>query len=206
MGLLELGLLAAGASAALIGLRAYLKGPRCKWSGNCRVAVLGDSITEFGGYGRYLASRLPRYTFDNHGISGQGTAQIYSRLVNDIIPSGYDEVIILAGGNDLGRPDAVSYVVGNLERMVKAAKRANMRVVLLSLTPWDRVSNTVRQINSKLKVLAPLWGVDDFVNVWPALADANGGLRRGLYNDNMHVHPTAEGHRIMGEAIERDAY
>jgi len=198
-------LIAGGVGALVLGARSYLKGPRCRWSGSCRVAVIGDSITAGGGYARYLERALPRYRFDTFGHVGQGTAVLLDRMLEDVVPGNYDEIIIQGGLNDISRDS--QYIIDGLERMVRAAKASGARVILLSLTPWHRAPQAIREINKQLRWSAPFWGVDDFVDVWTPLADANGALRPDLIGDAaMSVHPNSRGHELMGQAIIDDAY
>ena len=207
MPLLPMFLLLGGGAALLLAARSYLKGPRCRWSGNCRVAVIGDSITAGGGYVTYLEQNLPRYDFHMFGGVGQGTAALLDELLQRVLTENYDEVIIQGGLNDIGRPDAANYIVGNLERMVRAAKSADKRVILLSLTPWHERPELIKEINSQLRLRTPFWGVDDYVNVWSPLADGHGALRSDLVGDAaMSVHPNRAGQRLMGERILADAY
>jgi lysophospholipase L1-like esterase len=171
------------------------------------VAVIGDSITAGGGYVTHLEQSLPRYAFHLFGGVGQGTAALLDELLQRVLPENYDEVIIQGGLNDIGRPDAANYILNNLERMVRAAKAADTRVILLSLTPWHERPELIKEINSQLRLRSPFWGVDDYVNVWSPLADERGGLRADLVGDaTMSVHPSRAGQRLIGERIRTDAY
>jgi len=200
--------LALGGGASLVaGIRAYLKGPRCRWSGSCRVAIVGDSVSAGGGYSNYLTTHLPRYEFQIYGGVGQGTQALFDVLLQDVLPGNFDEVIIQGGLNDLSRPDSSSYIIANLERMVRAAKAAGARVILLSLTPWHQAAQQIKEINKQLRWRAPFWGVDDYVDIWKPLADDSGALRSDLVGDlQMRVHPNRAGHDLVGEKILRDAY
>jgi len=206
MGPLEITLFAGGATLLVFAARRFFKGPRCRYTGSCRVAVVGDSITAGGIYVDALNRALPRYEFDNYGVVGEGTAAILQRLRSVVLPRGYDEIIILAGGNDLGRDNAEDYIANNIGEMVRAAKSTGARVVLLSMTPWSRAPSLIRRVNRTLLLKSPLWRVDDFVDVWKPLADRNGGLRREFIGDQMGVHPNRAGHEVIAEKIFRDAY
>ncbi len=200
-------LIAGGIGALVLGARSYLKGPRCRWSGSCRVAVIGDSITAGGGYVNHLDRALPNYQFDTFGHVGQGTEVLLDRMLREVIPGNYDEIIIQGGLNDIGRSDPQGHVLDGLERMVRVAKGSGARVVLLSLTPWHRAPQAIREINKQLRWRSPFWGVDDYVNVWTPLADEGGALRRDLIGDAaMAVHPNSRGHELMGQRIFEDAY
>ena len=198
-------LVGGGVAAAAIAVWAYLYGPRCRFVGQCRVAVIGDSISAGRGYVDVLDADLPRHEFDVFGGVGWGTTALLAEL-RRALPQHFDEVIIEGGANDLGRPDAESYILGNLEQMVKAARASGARVVLLTLTPWSRDVDTIQAINTALRWRGPLWGAK-VVDVWSPLADQAGGLRAELIGDAvMGIHPNSAGHRLIARAILDDAY
>ena len=89
-----------------------------------RILALGDSLTEgyiddeiswYGGkfypYTRALASML-KIPVDNHGVSGENTKEILTRLQN--IKRKYKYAIILAGTNDLEQKLDVKATITNI--------------------------------------------------------------------------------------------
>ncbi|MWB98688.1 GDSL-type esterase/lipase family protein [Agromyces seonyuensis] len=107
-----------------------------------------------------------------------------------------DVLIVLAGTNDvaLGIPFAES--AANLDRIVEAVGVDEVAVV--SIPPLDLDPAGVESYNAELSELADDRG-------WRFL-DASAGLRtdEGRFREGMTVdgaHPTAEGARVLGEAI-----
>jgi lysophospholipase L1-like esterase len=168
------------------------------------LAILGDSILSGATFTSALRAGLPRYSVDNFSVVGAGSAAIYNTLVSQILHNGYNEVILMAGMNDLDKTEA--YVLGYIERMVKAAKTAGMRVVVVSITPYAANPHMIRTINARLKWYSIFWGADAYVNVWSLLADTDGGLLTEYSGDAMGLHPNTEGQRVMARKILRDAY
>jgi len=201
-------------ASVCIGLSMILRGrmavgepaarSRCSAAHPCRIASIGDSITAHpSGFATYP---IPHATVVQMGVVGQGSAGIRDRLACDVIGSGFDEVIILAGANDLGRRDAAAYITANLRQMVQAASAAGLRVVLLTLTPYHAATSTISSINRTIKAQGRSWGADAIVDVHRPLASVLGHLRPEYVGDRMGLHPNAEGHMVMAVALRQQAY
>lgn len=171
-----------------------------------RTAVIGDSIVAHGGFVSYLSRSLYGRSFDNLGVVGQGTAAIRNDLLNRVIGHGYDEVIIEGGLNDLGRRNPVDYVVGNLQTMVREAKAANLKVVIVTITPYRTSASLIRQINKIILRDGRRWGADVIVDINSPLKNISGGLRQDLIGDNVGLHPNAVGQQLIGQTILSRAY
>jgi lysophospholipase L1-like esterase len=154
----------------------------------------------------FLERELPHRSFTNLGVVGQGTAAILRRLRSQVIGQDYDEVIIEAGINDIGRSDALEYIPRNLARMVREAKTAGLHVVLLTLTPYGAQAGRVRAVNEVIRRDGRQWGADVIVDVYAPLADWRGHLRSDLVGDRMGLHPTRAGQELMGQSILTTAY
>jgi lysophospholipase L1-like esterase len=95
----------------------------------------------------------------------------------------------------------------NFRMMVTIAKAHGIKVLLASTPPangypWRPGLETVapiRAINAWLKVFAKEVGAT-WVDYWPVLADAAGGMKSGLATDG--VHPTEAGYDAMATVIE----
>jgi hypothetical protein len=179
-----------------------------------RVGVMGDSHSEDaelpGRYVGHLSGFCPGIEFRTYGVRGQGVRQMWERFPRDILGRGFDEVIILAGGNDIASGRSVSHIQDYLGRMYRAADRAGMRVVASTLTPhgssplgWDQErQRKLLQVNEWIRSRPS--GVDSVVDAYSLLEDERhpGNLPRafGL------LHLTREGHRQLGNAVYDSAY
>jgi lysophospholipase L1-like esterase len=153
-----------------------------------------------------LDERLPNASFANMGVVGQGSAAIKRRLQQNVLGAGYDDVIILAGINDVGRNNAAQYIINNLREMVQQAKSNGLRVILCQLTPYHGGRGVIRQVNAAIAQQGRSWGADVIVDTHSPLVDWFGNLKSSLIGDRMGLHPNREGQRLMAEAIHRAAY
>lgn len=100
------------------------------------VVAIGNSLTADGGYCRSLEQALPVGSMvDCHGWVGQGAKAVNDR-VTDRALSQADDVIVLAGVNDLASGRGVDYTIEALERIYQRARRLGARVIAVQLTPW----------------------------------------------------------------------
>ena len=113
-----------------------------------RVVFLGDSITEQYQYSStielYLTTRFPKWnlTFINAGIGGDSAGGGASRFKTHVLAENPTCVTINFGMNDGGygkfNPGACANFVKNTETMLDMAKKANVRVALMSPNAVDR--------------------------------------------------------------------
>src|SRR5262245_56468753 len=133
-----------------------------------RIVFLGDSITAQFQYSTYielyLTTRFPdgKFTFLNAGISGDtanGGAGRFQRHVLDEKPTA---VTINFGMNDGGygkfNPDANKLYVEKTKAMLDTAKKAGVRVALLSPNAVDRRNKTngAEYVETQKQFYAPL--------------------------------------------------
>src|SRR5262249_23069515 len=113
-----------------------------------RVVFLGDSITEQYQYSTYmelyLTTRFPKWdlTFLNAGIGGDTATGGANRFANHVLAEKPTAITINFGMNDggyggfnQGRYDGY---VKNTEKMLEMAKKAGVRVALVSPNAVDR--------------------------------------------------------------------
>jgi lysophospholipase L1-like esterase len=168
---------------------------------------VGNSITaNQNGFVSFLDRSLPHRSFANMGVVGEGAAAIARRLERNVVGRGFDEVIIEAGINDIGRRDALEYIPRQLAAMVRTAKAAGLKVVLTTLPPWQDQATRIMAINQRIKNEGRTWGADVIVDIHRPLADWRGGLRSDLIGDRMGLHPTRAGQELIGRAILESAY
>jgi lysophospholipase L1-like esterase len=137
-----------------------------------RIVFLGDSITEQYQYSTdielYLTTRFPKWklTFINAGIGGDTATGGANRFANHVLAEKPTAVTINFGMNDGGyggfNKDRNDAYVKNTERMLEMAKKAKVRVALLSPNAVERRKHpnlklyleTQKQFYAPLKDLA----------------------------------------------------
>lgn len=113
-----------------------------------QIVAMGDSITQAGGYLRYvdmvLATEYPDLKIPkiiNVGVSGQHAENMEPRFKKDVVDRKPQWVTISVGINDvwhrLGQPHdpkVLEQYIENVTKMVDMAQAANIKVILLSPT------------------------------------------------------------------------
>lgn len=171
--------------------------------GVIRMAAVGDSITAAdspdidGGdpgpqsWVSYAAGPNVEYV-GGWAVWGAPTAEMAEGIT---APFDADVLVILAGTNDAGWTP-FEEITANLETIVENAGVET--VVLSSVPPLDRSPENATQLNAQLEDLAEQNGW-----IW---VDSSAELRDGdRFADGMAydgVHPTEEGARVIGEAIQ----
>ena len=181
-----------------------------KKSGEKRIVLMGDSITEFWlKIQSDFFSNKPYYI--GRGISGQTTPQMLIRFRPDVINLQPDVVVILAGVNDIAGntgPTTPEKIFGNITSMVELAKANKIKVILCSVLPaanfnWrpnDKAAATIIQLNQLIKSYADKHHIP-YVNYHAVMADASNGLPKEFSNDG--VHPNLKGYQIMEPLLEK---
>jgi lysophospholipase L1-like esterase len=181
-----------------------------KKSGEKRVVLMGDSITEF-----WLKiqpdffSNKPYYI--GRGISGQTTPQMLVRFRQDVINLQPDVVVILAGVNDIAGntgPTTNEKIVGNIISMIELAHANKIKVILCSVLPavnfnWrpnDKAAETIIQLNQLIQSYAKQQDIP-YVDYHTAMADAKNGLPKEFSEDG--VHPNLKGYQTMSPLLEK---
>jgi lysophospholipase L1-like esterase len=181
-----------------------------KKSGEKRVILMGDSITEF-----WLKiqpdffSNKPYYI--GRGISGQTTPQMLVRFRQDVIELQADVVVILAGVNDIAGntgPTTNEKIVGNIISMIELAHANGIKVILCSVLPaanfnWrpnDKAAETIIQLNQLIQSYAKQQHIP-YVDYHTAMADAKNGLPKEFSEDG--VHPNLKGYQTMSPLLEK---
>ncbi len=144
---------------------------------NDRIVFLGDSITEQYGYSSdielYLTTRFPsgNFTFLNAGINGDTATGGANRFKNHVLAENPTAVTIDFGMNDGGygafKPDAAKRYAEKTAAMLDMAKKAGVRVALVSPNAVDKRTNpglatyqeTQQRFYAPLKELAAEHGV-----------------------------------------------
>lgn len=170
--------------------------------GALRVAAIGDSITDadsvdliggdIGEQSWLSYATGPDLAFVGGWARwGATTAEMVAATPD---PLDADVLVILAGTND-ATSTPYDEIGANLRELTTRAGIGS--VVLASVPPLDRSPEAAQELNTYLQTLADAEG-------W-TWVDASAGLREGrLFAPGMSydgIHPTAEGARVIGEAI-----
>ncbi|WP_191906718.1 SGNH/GDSL hydrolase family protein [Microbacterium lushaniae] len=168
-----------------------------------RMAVVGDSLSEgdsadFSGGDFGDRSWLP-WALDERVVFAGGWAvsgALTEAMAENVRPYDADVLVILGGTNDL----ALGIDLRDTQRhLVEIADTASVeRVVLVGVPPIDFAPDTVGPYNQALRELAAERGWE-FADAAADLRAPDETFREGLTWDGLH--PTAEGARLLGEAI-----
>ncbi len=163
---------------------------------------MGNSITE-----NWKNSDSAFFAGNNvcRGISGQTSPQMLVRFREDVINLKPAVVVILAGINDIAEntgPSKLENVLGNIISMAQLAQAANIKVVLSSVLPANRIgwrptinpTEKVIQLNQMIKDYADKNNIV-YLDYYSAMVDDKKGLPLPLSGDG--VHPTPAGYKAM---------
>ena len=152
---------------------------------------LGDSLTADAAFSEYFSP------MKNRGIGGQTTEQILER-VDEAAREKPSKIFLLAGINDLAREVPVDTVVANYRKIVKAIHSASPQTKVfvesvLPVYPPKYSKDLNPQIQALNKQLESLASSEDctWLNIAPAMSDANGILKAEYTKDGLHM--TSEG-------------
>jgi N-acetylglucosamine-6-sulfatase len=148
------------------------------------IVFLGDSITEGGDWTAWF----PEARAINQGVSGDTTDDVLARM-GPVIAAGPDEISLLVGTNDLGQRLSVEHLVRNIQFLLVELRRElpGTRMLLQSIMPRAaEFAEQVQEANIHLRQFASTVHAQ-FLDLWPALADANGAIRSELSDDSLHL-------------------
>lgn len=187
----------AQSNAELIGLDAKVK-----------VVFYGNSITR--NWYRMHPDFFTSHGFTGRGIGGQTSSELLVRMRQDVIDLHPQTVVIMCGTNDIAQNNgsiSLENVMGNIMSMCELAKAHKIQPILCSVLParsfrWNPyvtdAPKKIRELNNMIKAYADKNHIT-YVDYYSAMVADDGGLRKGLSNDN--VHPTEAGYDIMEPII-----
>lgn len=171
-----------------------------------RIVFLGDSLTAGPGlaleetFPALLEERLQRDGIPaeivNAGVSGDTSAGGLRRL-DWILRQEPDLLVLELGVNDGLRGQPISGIEQNLRKIVRRARKAESRVLLLGL----RIPPSYGEEYSRsFRNLYPRIAEDLDVPLVPFLLEGVAG--RPALNRPDGIHPNAAGHRILADTVE----
>ncbi len=153
------------------------------------VVFLGDSLTEYGLWSEWFLGR----SVVNRGIGGDTSAGVLRRL--DTSTGSQRKLSLLIGTNDLALGVRIPAIAANVGAIIDGIRRTApaTEIYLNGVLPRARrFRDRVRELNDALLAVADERTVV-FLDLWPALADADGALRRDFTMDKLHL--TGAGYR-----------
>jgi lysophospholipase L1-like esterase len=193
----------------------------------CRVALIGDSLTDFrvggGGFVRYLEKKSPRSTFTNYAKGGAMVNQMRRHFESVVLaepPGRFTHVIVFGGVNDLYSDETAGRTPAKIEAdlsfMIAASKQRGWRVVALTVAPWggftryfnERRSATTRELNAWILEQARNGTVDGVVDAFSLLSCGDPERLCPEYEppfkDGLHF--GKGGHDRLGQALYESAF
>lgn len=157
------------------------------------IVFLGNSITDGGEW----AELFQMENIKNRGISADVVDGVRERLrqVTDGKPA---KIFLLIGINDVSHNLSAGRIASEYEKLVGEIRRQSpdTRLYIQSVLPinndFGRYKNlrgcekTVLELNERLREIAARNGAE-YVDLWPALADADGKLDQQFTNDGLHL-------------------
>jgi lysophospholipase L1-like esterase len=175
-----------------------------RWDPNPGIrAQIGSQLDRRSQYGYWAERHLPGTSFRNCGAPGERTDEIARRL--DSCTRGADALIVQGGVNDLAAGIEPTEAAANLRSMVRAGKRRGLDVAIVELLPWNGgypdAAGEIRELNRLIGRIARTEGAK-LIRWYRVLEDPArpGRMRLHLTSDN--AHPSIEGYRLLGEAVE----
>lgn len=173
-----------------------------------KVVFYGNSITR--NWYKMHPEFFRSHGFVGRGIGGQTSSELLVRMRQDVINLHPQTVIIMCGTNDIAQNNgtiSLENVMGNIISMCELAKANKIQPILCSVLParsfrWNPYVTDapaqIRKLNALIKTYAEANRIT-YVDYYSAMVAEDGGLRKGLSNDN--VHPTEAGYDIMEPII-----
>lgn len=134
-------------NAAAPGAASSLRNEAAAPKQSCKVALIGDSLTDYGahggGYARYLEERCPGSDFVNFAKGGAMVNQMLRRFEETLArePRGsFTHVVVFGGVNDLYSDETAGRTTTKIEADLTAlyagARALGARVVAITVAPW----------------------------------------------------------------------
>ena len=172
-----------------------------------RVVVLGDSLA--AGYGVEPQEAFPallqqkvdasglRFTVVNAGVSGNTSADGLARI-DWLLKRKMDVLVLELGGNDGLRGVPVTAMRDNLQAIIERVKQrypeARILVAGMRLPP-----NLGLDYTDAFRKVFPELAKKNNATLIPFLLEGVGG--KPQLNQDDHIHPTADGHKIVAENV-----
>jgi lysophospholipase L1-like esterase len=163
-----------------------------------RVVFLGDSITAGGYWNEWFVE----HSTLNRGINANTIEDVMGRLETALHTP--QLVSLMIGTNDLSglglsrEPKKIAAQMQELVRRIRVLA-PTARLLVNSVSPRSAFfAARIRELNQYYRQIAAE-ATADYVDLWPAMADADGAIRKVLTTDGLHF--TGEGYRVWAEVL-----
>lgn len=167
------------------------------------IVFVGDSLIAEGPWSELYCP------IKNRGIGGETTSGLLDRL-DEVTESQPRKIFLPVGTNCLAADIPVAQVVRNYRKILERVRQESprTRVYVISVLPVNqRVTHgpvhdnaTIRELNSRLRDLTGQFEDVAFLDVFDALTDASGDLRKDLTTDGLHLN--LDGYLVLGRLLE----
>lgn len=147
-------------------------------------AFVGDEFTLEGDW----ASWFPERSTITLALPGGTTDDLLAQRA-DLVAHRPAAVTMLIGSNDLIRRKSVEHLVRNIQFLMVTLRKElpGSRLLLQSLPPAEPSrADQLRDANRHLRQFSSTINAH-YLDLWPALADADGQLKRELTDDHRHL-------------------
>lgn len=147
------------------------------------VAMVGDSITEGGDWGRLISGVRTA----NFGVSYDRTSGLLARL-GQLEKAEPSKILLLIGANDVGNFVPNAEIAANLRAILRRMKEfvPADRILLQSVMPREpEFEATIVGLNRAVAAIAAEEGVA-YLDIYPSLVDG-GRLNPALTDDSLHL-------------------
>jgi lysophospholipase L1-like esterase len=167
------------------------------------IIFAGDSLVADGPWAELYSP------IKNRGIGGETTAGLLDRL-DEVTESQPRKIFLLVGTNCLAADIPVAQVVRNYRKILERIRHESPQteVFVISVLPVNQQlrhrpahdNRAIHEMNDRLRDLVGQFERVAFVDVFDALTDANGDLRKDLTTDGLHLN--IDGYLILGRLLE----
>lgn len=160
---------------------------------NNDIIFLGNSITDGGEFSEIFKNP----NIKNRGINSDTVDGIAKRL-NQITRGKPAKIFLLIGINDVSHNLSAEAIAAKYAALVDSIHKQSpeTKLYIQSVMPINNDykrykallgrEKVIPQLNRRLKEIASEFG-DTYIDLWPALADSNGKMRREYTNDGLHL-------------------